>query len=93
MIKNWTKFNEDFDDDEEVKPIGLSSPEGINGLECIFSPLEDDMVSDWNSDDTIKKWVQDERVFLQEIKYDEWAIYAKSGDKEVKKYIMDNFSW
>ena len=96
LYENFNKNIADIDDEEELKePIGIDNLEceGSNGSECIFSPLESDMVDDWNSDETIKKWVQEKRVFLQEIKYDEWAIYAKTGDREVKKYIINNFSW
>ncbi len=96
-LKLYENFNKNIADidDEFKEPIGIDNLEceGSNGSECIFSPLESDMVDDWNSDETIKKWVQEKRVFLQEIKYDEWAIYAKTGDREVKKYIINNFSW
>lgn len=99
MIKNWKKFNEEFffpdqEGDDELKPIGVDNMvEGTNGLVRIFSPLEYDMVEDWNSDETIQKWVEDKRVFLQEVKYDEWAIWGMEDDKEVKEYIMNNYSW
>lgn len=86
------KLFENFYDDE-IKPIGISSVEGINGLVLIFSPLEEDMVEDWNSDLKIQKWVKTERVFLQEIKYDEWSIFGIEGDKEVSKYIIKKYSW
>lgn len=95
MIKNWKKFNEEFsEEDEDIKPIGIDNMvEGTNGLVCIFSPLESDMVDDWNSDEIIQKWVNEERVFLQEIKYDEWSIWGKEDDREVEKYITNNYSW
>lgn len=96
MIKNWNKFNENFDEDDDIiKPIGINDLEcaGTNGLVCIFSPLEDDMIEDWNSDETVKKFIEEERLFLTEVKYDQWAIYAIEGDKEVKRYILKNHSW
>lgn len=94
MIKNWKIFNEEFSDDEDIKPIGIDNmTEGINGLVLIFSPLEYDMVDDWNSDEIIQKLVKEERVFLQEIKYDEWSIWGIEGDEEVKNYIKNNYSW
>jgi hypothetical protein len=99
MMKNDEIFSqreeEDIDDQENFKnPIGVNNMvEGINGLECIFSPLESDIVDDWNEDKKIQKWVEEERLFLQQIRYDEWSIWAKSGDKEVKNYIINNYSW
>ena len=100
MIKNWKKFNEDidnndFDDDfDDIKPIGIDELEsqGTNGLVYIC-PLENDVVSDWNNDEQIKKFVDEGRLFLSEVKYDEWGIYAVEGDREVKSYIVKNYSW
>ncbi len=94
-IKNFGNFNEDFEyDDEDVKPIGVDNMiEGTNGLVHIFTPLESDMVDDWNSDKTIQKWVEEGKVSLQEIKHDEWSIWGVEGDKEVKNYIKTRYSW
>lgn len=59
-----------------LKPNGVDNMvEGTNGLVMIFSPLEYDMIEDWNSDEKIQKWIKDKRVFLQEVRYDEWAIW------------------
>ena len=85
------KINEDF---EDIKPIGIDNMvDGTNGLVFIFSPLESDMVDVWNSDKTIQKWVQEKKVFLQEIKYDEWSIWGIEGDKKVENYIKTHYSW
>jgi hypothetical protein len=51
------------------------------------------MIDGWNSDETIKKWVKEERVFLQEISSDEWSIWGIEGDREVENYINNNYSW
>lgn len=94
-IKGFGEFNEDFEyDDEDIKPIGVDNMvEGTNGLVCIFTQLESDMVDDWNSDETIQKWVEDKKVFLQEVKHDEWSIWGVEGDKEVESYIKTHYSW
>ena len=95
-IKGFGEFNEDFgyDEDEDIKPIGVDNMvEGTNGLVHIFTPLESDMVDDWNSDETIQKWVEEGKVFLQEVKHDEWSIWGVEGDKEVKNYIKTHYSW
>lgn len=95
-IKGFGEFNEDFeyDDDEDIKPIGVDNMvEGTNGLVCIFTQLESDMVDDWNSDETIQKWVEEGKVFLQEVKHDEWSIWGVEGDKEVESYIKTHYSW
>jgi hypothetical protein len=82
------------DDEDNFKPIGINNMvEGTNGLVCIFTPLESDMIDGWNSDETIKKWVKEERVFLQEISSDEWSIWGIEGDREVENYINNNYSW
>lgn len=95
IIKNFAKFNENQNFDDDVTPIGVDnlSIEGDNGLVHIFSPLESDMVEDWNNDTTIQKFIQEKRLFLGEIKYDEWSIYGINGDKEVRNYIMRNYSF
>jgi hypothetical protein len=94
MIKSWKKFNEMNDMNGNFKPIGVNNMvEGIHGLVCIFTPLESDMIDGWNSDETIKKWVKEERVFLQEISSDEWSIWGIEGDREVENYINNNYSW
>ena len=84
-----------FDDEENLKPIGVDniSSEGTNGLVCIFSPLESDMVEDWNDDEKVKKFIEEKRLFLNELSYDEWSIYAIEGDNEVKNYIIKNYSF
>lgn len=83
-----------FDDDDVLKPNGVDNMvEGTNGLVMIFSPLEYDMIEDWNSDEKIQKWIKDKRVFLQEVRYDEWAIWGVEGDNTVKNYVRKNFSW
>ena len=95
-IKGFGEFNEDFeyDDDEDIKPIGVDNMvEGTNGLVHIFTPLESDMVNDWNSDETIQKWVEEGKVFLQEAKHDEWSIWGVEGDKEVENYIKTHYSF
>jgi len=81
--------------DDDVTPIGVDnlSIEGDDGLVNIFSPLESDMVEDWNNDAKIQKFIKEKRLFLGEIKYDEWSIYGINGDKEVRNYIMRNYSW
>lgn len=99
MMKNDQIFSqregEDFDDEENFKnPIGLDNTvEGTNGLVCIFSPLESDMVDSWNEDEQIQKWVDEKRVFTQNIRSDEWSIWGVEGDNKVKKYINRNYSW
>lgn len=93
MIKNWKNFNESEDYDD-IKPNGLNQmAEGINGLVLIFSPLEEDMVEEWNSDDKVSKWIEEGRLFVSKLSYDSWEIYGLEGDKEVKSYIMKNYSW
>lgn len=95
-IKGFGEFNEyfEYDEDEDIKPIGVDNMvEGTDGLVFIFSPLESDMVDDWNSDETIQKWVDEGKVFLQEVKYDEWSIWGVEGDNEVKNYIKTHYSW
>jgi len=93
----FAKFNENqnFDDDDDVTPIGVDnlSIEGDDGLVHIFSPLESDMVEDWNNDAKIQKFIKEKRLFLGEIKYDEWSIYGINGDKEVRNYIIEKYSW
>lgn len=83
------------DDKESLEPIGVDNLEsqGTNGLVSIFSPLESDMVKGWNNDEKVKKFIEEGRLFLSEIKYDEWEIYGIEGDNEVKNYIMKNYSW
>ena len=83
------------DDKEDLKPIGVDNLEsqGTNGLVSIFSPLESDMVEGWNNDEKVKKFIEEGRLFLNEISYDEWSIYGIEGDEEVKNYIMKNYSW
>jgi hypothetical protein len=83
------------DDEESLEPIGVDNLEaqGTNGLVCIFSPLESDMVEDWNNDIKVQKFIEEKRLFLSEIKYDEWSIYGIEGDKEVKNYIIKNYSF
>ena len=87
--------DDEFDDEENLKPIGVDnlSSEGTNGLVCIFSPLESDMVEDWNDDEKVKKFIEEKRLFLNELSYDEWSIYAIEGDNEVKNYIIKNYSF
>jgi len=86
-----------FDNEENYdgSPIGIDNlaTQATNGLVYIFSPLETDMVEDWNNDKKIQKFVEEERLFLSEIKYDEWSIYGIEGDKEVKNYIIRNYSY
>jgi hypothetical protein len=109
MIKKFNQFikeGEDYkdlsmhnpyygDDEESLEPIGVDNLEtqGTNGLVCIFSPLESDMVEDWNNDQKVQKFIEEKRLFLSEIKYDEWSIYGIEGDKEVKNYIIKNYSF
>jgi hypothetical protein len=99
IMKNDNIFkqreDEDIDDNEDFKePIGIDNMvEGTDGLVQIFSPLEYDMVDDWNSDETIQNWVKEERVFLKDTKHDEWSIWGIKGDREVKRYINNNYSW
>lgn len=85
----------EFDDEEDLKPIGVDNleSEGTNGLVCIFSPLESDMVEGWNNDEKVKKFIEEKRLFLSELSYDEWSIYGIERDKEVRNYIMKNYSW
>ena len=87
--------DDEFDDEENLKPIGVDnlSSEGTNGLVCIFSPLESDMVEDWNDDEKVKKFIEEKRLFLNELSYDEWSIYGIEGDNEVKNYIIKNYSF
>lgn len=87
--------SDDFDDKEDLKPIGVDNleSEGTNGLVSIFSPLESDMVEGWNNDEKVKKFIEEGRLFLNEISYDKWSIYGIEGDNEVKNYIMKNYSW
>lgn len=87
--------SDEFDDEEDLKPIGVDNleSEGTNGLVSIFSPLESDMVEGWNNDEKVKKFIEEGRLFLNEISYDEWSIYGIEGDNEVKNYIMKNYSW
>lgn len=88
------EYFDDDDDDDVLKPNGVDNMvEGTNGLVMIFSPLEYDMIEDWNSDEKIQKWIKDKRVFLQEVRYDEWAIWGVEGDNTVKNYVRKKFSW
>ena len=91
----WTEQEDNIVDFIDYEPIGCGGfpPEGINGLKCIFSPLESDMVKDWNSDPNIQKWVREERILLQQETYDQWSIWGIQGDKEVINYIIQHFSW
>jgi hypothetical protein len=103
MIKKFNQFikenielgEDEFDDEEDLVPIGVDnlSCEATHGLVSIFSPLESDMIEDWNNDEKVKKFIEEERLFLSEIKYDEWEIYGIEGDRQVKNYIMKNYSW
>lgn len=93
-----SEFSQDDEDEEyqELVPISgnIDSPiEGTPGLEQVFSPLEEDMIEDWNNDKNIQKWSEENRIFLQKLTYDSWAIWCIEGDRQVKKYIMKNFSW
>jgi hypothetical protein len=83
------------DDEESLEPIGVDNLEtqGTNGLVCIFSPLESDMVEGWNNDEKVQKFIEEKRLFLNELSYDEWSIYAIEGDNEVKNYIIKNYSF
>ena len=82
-------------DDESLEPIGVDNLEaqGTNGLVCIFSPLESDMVEGWNNDEKVQKFIEEKRLFLNELSYDEWSIYGIEGDNEVKNYIIKNYSF
>ena len=51
------------------------------------------MVKDWNNDKQIQRFVEEERLFLNELSYDEWEIYGIEGDRQVMNYIMKNYSW
>jgi hypothetical protein len=95
-LKRFENFSndQDLDDDDMLTPIGAdNSVAGINGLVFIFSPLESDMIEDWNSDNNIRKFIKGERIFLKNISYDSWQIWGVDGDREVQKYIMKNYSW
>jgi hypothetical protein len=96
-IKNWKQFeSSDWDDDDDsVNPIGVDnlSSQATHGMEFIFSPLESDMVEEWNSDPKIKKWVSEGKIVLNQLTSDSWEIYALSGLEEVKHYINKKFSW
>jgi len=54
---SWTDEEDNIVDFMDDEPIGSGGfpPEGINGLNCIFSPLESDMIKAWNSDPKIQK--------------------------------------
>ena len=93
-MKYIKKFNESGDFDS-VSPIGIDnlSTQATYGVELIFSPLESDMVSEWNSDKKIMKWVAEKRLFLSELSYDQWGIYGIEGDEVVKNYIIENYAW
>jgi hypothetical protein len=99
MMKNDQIFSqregEDFDDEGDLEPIGVNNLESqaTHGLVLIFSPLESDMVEGWNNDEKVKKFIEEGRLFLNELRYDEWGIYGIEGDREVKNYIMRNYSW
>jgi hypothetical protein len=41
----------------------------------------------------LKKFIEEGRLFLNELSYDEWSIYGIEGDDEVKNYVMKNYSW
>lgn len=85
----------EFDDEEDLVPIGVDNLEsqGTSGLVLLFSPLESDMVKDWNNDKQIQRFVEEERLFLNELSYDKWEIYGIEGDRQVRNYIMKNYSW
>ena len=51
------------------------------------------MVEDCNDDEKVKKFIEEKRLFLNELSYDEWSIYAIEGDNEVKNYIIKNYSF
>ena len=93
--KDLSMHNPYYGDDESLEPIGVDNLEaqGTNGLVCIFSPLESDMVEGWNNDEKVQKFIEEKRLFLSEIKYDEWSIYGIEGDDEVKNYIIKNYSF
>ena len=88
-------MDEDGEFDDEEVPIGVDNLEshGTSGLVLLFSPLESDMVKDWNNDKQIQRFVEEERLFLNELSYDEWEIYGIEGDRQVRNYIMKNYSW
>lgn len=80
---------------EEIKRV-LSEKKlnpGSAGTEMIFSPLEDDMIGDWKRDSKIKKWTNAGLIGLNKLSYDSWEVWANSGDREVSKYVKDNYSW
>ena len=93
--KDLSMHNPYYGDDESLEPIGVDNLEaqGTNGLVCIFSPLESDMIEGWNNDEKVKKFIEEKRLFLNELSYDEWSIYAIEGDNEVKNYIIKNYSF
>ena len=93
--KDLSMHNPYYGDDESLEPIGVDNLEaqGTNGLVCIFSPLESDMIEDWNDDEKVKKFIEEKRLFLNELSYDEWSIYGIEGDNEVKNYIIKNYSF
>jgi len=88
-------MDEDGEFDDEEVPIGVDNLEsqGTSGLVLLFSPLESDMVKDWNNDKQIQRFVEEERLSLNELSYDEWEIYGIEGDRQVRNYIMKNYSW
>jgi hypothetical protein len=96
-VKNFKQpINENLENSAKAPaPIGLENgePEGINGLNLIFSPLEEDMIDAWNNDNTIKKLVLQKRIFLSTISYDKWGIWGVEGDKKVHNYIIKKYSW
>jgi hypothetical protein len=51
------------------------------------------MIEGWNNDEKVKKFIEEKRLFLSEIKYDEWSIYGIEGDDEVNNYIIKNYSF
>jgi hypothetical protein len=88
-------MDEDGEFDDEEVPIGVDNLEsqGTSGLVLLFSPLESDMVKDWNNDKQIQRFVEEERLFLNELSYDKWEIYGIEGVRQVRNYIMKNYSW
>ena len=94
-VEDYMDEDGEFDDEEDLVPIGVDNLEsqGTSGLVLLFSPLESDMVKDWNNDKQIQRFVEEERLFLNELSYDEWEIYGIEGDRQVRNYIMKNYSW
>jgi hypothetical protein len=67
---------------------------GVPGSVKIFGQLEDDAIDEWRKDPKIRQWTEQGRVsIIPIIPREQWAVWAKSGDKEVRDYVTKQYAW